>query len=60
MTRVYFVRHAQPEYAWKEDRTRPLTEEGKELDFEDDKLVDKYEHCHVEKEFKGSQCADKK
>ncbi len=29
MTRVYFVRHAQPEHTWKEDRTRPLTEEGK-------------------------------
>ena len=29
MTKVYFVRHAQPEHAWKEDRTRPLTEEGK-------------------------------
>lgn len=29
MPRVYFVRHAQPEHAWKEDRTRPLTEEGK-------------------------------
>ncbi|MDE7157024.1 MAG: histidine phosphatase family protein [Lachnospiraceae bacterium] len=29
MTRVYFVRHAQSEHAWKEDRTRPLTEEGK-------------------------------
>ena len=29
MTRVYFVRHAQPELDWKEDRTRPLTEEGK-------------------------------
>lgn len=28
MTRVYFVRHAQSEHAWKEDRTRPLTEEG--------------------------------
>ena len=28
MTRVYFVRHAQPEHDWKEDRTRPLTEEG--------------------------------
>ncbi len=154
MTRVYFVRHAQPEHAWKEDRTRPLTEEGKkdsaivleflkekkidvfycspykrsidtiaetaaffgkeiirderfrerekdpdkeivigthgtalstilnfydnsfgcedflriidwmpyiiELDFEGNKLVGKYEHCHVEKEFKGSQRADKK
>ena len=29
MTRVYFVRHAQPEHEWEEDRTRPLTEEGK-------------------------------
>ena len=43
MTRVYFVRHAQPEHDWEEDRTRLLTEEGKkdsvvpyiiELDFE--------------------------
>ena len=160
MTRVYFVRHAQPEHDWEEDRTRPLTEEGKkdsaivleflkdkkidafygspykrsmdtiaeaaaffakeiitderlrerekgpdgnnhgmfqkrwadhdyheeggesiamvqnrniealkiidwmpyiiELDFEGDKLVGKQEHCHVEKEFKGKQRADKK
>ncbi len=29
MTKVYFVRHAQPEYVWKDDRTRPLTAEGK-------------------------------
>lgn len=29
MTRVYFVSHAQPEHDWEEDRTRPLTEEGK-------------------------------
>ena len=25
-----------------------------------DKLVGKQEHCHVQKEFKGKQCADKK
>lgn len=31
-----------------------------ELDFEGDKLVGKYEHCHVEKKFMGSQRADKK
>ncbi len=30
MTRVYFVRHAQPEHAWEDDRTRPLTEEGRQ------------------------------
>lgn len=45
MTKVYFVRHAQPEYAWKEDRTRPLTEDGKNdsaivLEFLKDKKVD--------------------
>lgn len=28
MTKVYFVRHAQPLHLWKDDRTRPLTEEG--------------------------------
>ena len=28
MTRIYFVRHAQPENSYKNDRTRPLTNEG--------------------------------
>lgn len=47
MTRVYFVRHAQPEHNWKEDRTRPLTEEGKKdseivLDFFKDKKIDAF------------------
>lgn len=32
-TKVYFVRHAQPEHMWEDDRTRPLTEEG-EADIE--------------------------
>ena len=45
MTRVYFVRHAQPEHAWKEDKTRPLTEEGRNdtaivFDFFKDKQID--------------------
>ena len=31
-----------------------------ELDFEGNRLVGKQEHCHVEKEFKGKQRADKK
>ncbi|WP_029695604.1 histidine phosphatase family protein [Lacrimispora indolis] len=30
MTRVYFVRHAQPDHGWEDDRTRPLTDEGRE------------------------------
>ncbi len=29
MTKVYFVRHAQPEHNRDDDRTRPLTDEGK-------------------------------
>ena len=44
MTRVYFVSHAQPEHDWEEDRTRPLTEEGKKdsaivLEFLKDKKI---------------------
>lgn len=30
LTHVYFVRHAQPIHGHKEDRTRPLTQEGKQ------------------------------
>lgn len=29
ITRVYFVRHAQSDYNWEDNRTRPLTEEGR-------------------------------
>jgi 2,3-bisphosphoglycerate-dependent phosphoglycerate mutase len=29
MTTIYFVRHAQPEHNWDNDRTRPLTDEGR-------------------------------
>lgn len=44
-TQVYFVRHAQPEYIWEDERTRPLTAEGKQdskivLDFLKDKEID--------------------
>lgn len=47
MTRVFFVRHAQPEHNWKDDRTRPLTREGKAdskivLDFLKDKKIDAF------------------
>lgn len=45
ITRVYFVRHAQPEHAWENDRTRPLTTEGMQdteivLDFLKNKEID--------------------
>ncbi len=47
MTKLYFVRHAQPDHSWKEDRTRPLTEEGKKdsavvLEFFKDKKIDAF------------------
>ncbi|MBQ4283497.1 MAG: nucleotidyltransferase family protein, partial [Lachnospira sp.] len=47
MTKIYFVRHAQPEHNWEDDRTRPLTAEGKEdskvvLDFFKEKNVDAF------------------
>lgn len=31
-----------------------------EPDFEGGKLVDKHEHCYMENEFRGNQCADKR
>lgn len=47
MTKVYFVRHAQPDFSWEDDRTRPLTEEGRQdaamvLDFLKDKKIDRF------------------
>lgn len=44
-TKLYFVRHAQPEHMWEDDRTRPLTAEGVQdsemvLDFLKDKGID--------------------
>ena len=46
MTTVYFIRHAQSQH-WKDDRTRPLTDEGKAdakivLDFLKDKSIDMF------------------
>jgi len=35
MTSIFFVRHAQPDIAWEDDRTRPLTDVG----LEDSKIV---------------------
>lgn len=47
MTKIYFVRHAQPEHAWEDDRTRPLTGEGKNdsaivFEFLKDKHIDAF------------------
>lgn len=45
VTKVYFVRHAQPEHSFEDDRTRPLTLEGEKdteivTDFLKDKQID--------------------
>ena len=47
MTKVYFVRHAQPKHDYNDDRTRPLTQEGmidseKIFDFFKDKSIDHF------------------
>lgn len=47
MTTVYFVRHAQPDFSWAENKTRPLTEEGKKdavkvREFFKDKKIDSF------------------
>ena len=47
MTKIYFVRHAQPEHACEDDRTRPLTGEGKKdsaivFEFLKDKHIDAF------------------
>ena len=28
MTKIYFVRHEQPDFKWSDDLTRPLTADG--------------------------------
>ena len=53
MTKLYFVRHAQPQHDWEEDKTRPLTVEGKEdskivLEFFKDKKIDRF-YCSTYK-----------
>ena len=53
MTKLYFVRHAQPQHDWEEDKTRPLTMEGKEdskivLEFFRDKKIDRF-YCSTYK-----------
>lgn len=45
MTKVYFVRHAQPLHSWEDDLTRPLTEEGK-LDSE--KVVEFFKNKNID------------
>lgn len=47
MTKVFFVRHAQPDFKWVDDLTRPLTQEGEKdkevvTDFFRDKVIDRF------------------
>lgn len=56
LTKVYFVRHAQPKHDREDDRTRPLTEEGKKdtalvLDFLRDKKIDVFYSSPYERSY---------
>ncbi len=47
MIKVFFVRHAQPDHGWEDDRTRPLIEEGKQdtqvvMQFLKDKDIERF------------------
>ncbi len=57
MIKVFLVRHAQPERDWEDDRTRPLTEEGK-IDSQSVKsfLKDKEIDCFYSSPYK--RCID--
>lgn len=46
MTKLFFVRHAQPEHAWDNDRTRPLTDEGI---IDTTKVLDFFKGLHIDK-----------
>lgn len=53
MTKIYFVRHAQPDFSYYKDLTRPLTEEGKKdaeavTEFFKDKKIDGF-YCSTYK-----------
>lgn len=55
MTSIYFVRHAQPDHGWEDDKTRPLSDEG----LEDSKKVatffrDYKIDCYISSPYKRS------
>ena len=55
MTRIFFVRHAQPDKDFKDDRNRPLTESGKaSTAFVTDTLKDKCIDIAVSSPYKRS------
>lgn len=45
MTSIYFVRHAQPDHAWENDSTRPLSEEGVK---DSEKVVEALDSTHLD------------
>ena len=55
MTRIYFVRHAQPDSTITDDRTRPLTEEGrKDSEKVTVHLINKNIHCLISSPYQRS------
>ncbi|WP_287824653.1 histidine phosphatase family protein [Clostridium sp.] len=45
MTSIYFVRHAEPNHIWEDDRTRPLSDEGLE---DIKKVADFFRDCEID------------
>lgn len=45
MTSVYFVRHAQPDFIWSDDMTRPLTTEGEN---DSKKVAEAFKNIHLD------------
>ena len=55
MNRIYFVRHAKPDFSVKEDLIRPLTEDGindskKVKDFFKDENISKIYSVHIKEQ----------
>ena len=44
MTTLFFVRHAQPDHSWEDDRSRPLTDEGK---VDSEKLINYFKDKNI-------------
>ncbi len=45
MTKIYFVRHAEPVHSWEDDKTRPLTQEGIE---DSKKITTFFKNIHID------------
>ncbi|WP_017414885.1 histidine phosphatase family protein [Clostridium tunisiense] len=55
MTSIYFVRHAQPDHGWEDDKSRPLSDDGLEDSKEVAKFFKDYKiDCYISSPYKRS------